>query len=160
MNNPTFQRYTHSYPSVKEDVEILFIGMSDEKVISVITDDTFYNFDWCKRDERYYHHDSGSGIAGRPVTIYPGETNWISDRIAVECTGEFTRLSSPPMIDMIIDQLESMEEHSVNYCSICDDYLPDEEPCQHIVWCDECCMFSAPEPEEQCEHYTALAEVK
>jgi hypothetical protein len=155
MTNPTFEKWSYRCPPVREQHEILLIDISGGKVNSVVTADDTYDFDWCARDERYYHHNSGSGIRG-PERVYPGSTIWAADSVELQCEGEFERLVDPPHVEMIIEMLESCSEHQAYYCPVCRDTFPDEDLCQHMAWCDECGMVTTPNEYEQCSHHEQL----
>jgi hypothetical protein len=72
----------------------------------------WFDFEWCKRDERLYYDESGSG----PWSPTEG--------------GE------APRANPFDEALEARYVH----CSECDDYLPDDSntPCKHVRWCQEC----------------------
>lgn len=42
------------------------------------------------------------------------------------------------------DSFQSFGDRQCEYCKICDDWLPDEELCEHVRWCDEHGVFGGP----------------
>lgn len=112
---------------------------------SIITD-KFNNYDveYCRRDECCYWSLSGQG-GYNPKMLHEdgaGET-WLA-----EGYGVFSEQDKNPIIKERPEQYkthpsewENFEEAETVYCTICNDFLPEEwgedEICEHVKWDDE-----------------------
>lgn len=128
-----------------------------------------YDVDWCKRDGVYYYHNSSGSpllpndpieIDGiywclRPEIVKAKRCNLIGrenrkrnkTRRLLTIPKAFThdRWNANKSYSDIFDWLqENGIEDSTNYCSECEDSIPDGEPCEHIWWCDEHGIWSTP----------------
>ena len=128
-----------------------------------------YDVDWCKRDSVYYYHNSSGSplLPDDPVTVdgiywclKPEMVKAERCRLIGRETrkrNKTRRLRSIPKSFMrcrwnsgaryrdILHWLqENGIEDSTNYCSECEDLIPDGQPCEHIWWCDEHGMWSTP----------------
>jgi hypothetical protein len=134
-----------------------------------------YDFNWCKRFQSLYQHNSGAGgdrfyihrIAepNKPPRCalwwdhrFGGPTNGASmvKRILTANTighwgynilDEPLRLfgGSANPFDHAIEIEGAME-----FCAKCDDDLPPESLCEHIWWCEKCETYST--PQARCSH--------
>lgn len=109
--------------------------------------------DWCERDQRYYHHVSG-GFAGRIYvnTLVGGRGKlWVAPGLELRADDGNDRELTPEEVSErgwdIIKKLDwrwditsgnSMydrppgAEDTVTWCEVCEDMLPDGDPCDHI----------------------------
>lgn len=151
-----------------DEVETLvLVEFVEGRPFSVITTDgrgfDYYDIDWCRRDGELYGHKSGFGastpMVGSVEYPYSG-MYWLADGYEFPVTPLAVRLPEMPA-EYTGDSLQrylDMEISTVG-CQICNDRLPDDEPCEHIWWCYRCGMFS--EPSERCGHnrYGNIAKV-
>lgn len=136
-----------------------------------------YDVEWSKTCGYYLYHMSGSGgratVTVRGVYHLNGDAaikeraaDWVSERDRPPWKGKRTlkirrrnrtrRLRQLPMCinEMqagwdLLDWLEhNAKEDKAVYCSECDDWLPDEYPCDHIWWCSKTGWWST--PSERC----------
>lgn len=127
----------------------------------------WYDFHWCKRDETIYYHLSGSGgeirfHVGRFVHPDPPPAElWVAPGIPVVTdTGSgvreigsdaellslgYRRIPAPRLLaswdGKTRDPFAAGQESETVYCSRCRDDLPSDRLCEHVDWCDECCVY-------------------
>lgn len=147
------------------------------KLFSLVTSDAngtygkTYDVDWCKRDGRYYYHMSGCG----PLPNYVSGIYWcyslamVKEKPSTIINAASRKLNAtrrlrrvPPSFmkssyggtryTEIFDWLQNeCIEDSTNCCSMCDDMIPDEGPCEHIWWCEKLALWSTPSDRYNCE---------
>ena len=125
-----------------------------------------YDVDWSKRDECYYGHESGGGH-GR---VYLHQICGGMRKAWAKPFVTFAHASSDgPMLSMasirelgydleVDEKIPTVGyiEWGVRtyYCERCADFLPENEPCECVYWCDECCEWLN-KKSGRCEHYCA-----
>jgi hypothetical protein len=149
---------------------VIFIEYSDGKIFNVVThkpfkfhDGTeaicteFYDVEWCKRDQRYYFHNSGSGV-GEALTVYGNvggtTTYWAARDVKVVVKGEakvrrVVQARGRKDFEKALagNGSGTFSERRCEYCPTCDDYLPSEDTnrlCDHVWWCDDTGDWSKP----------------
>lgn len=107
-----------------------------------------YDIEYCKRDGRFYAHQSGCG--GEPMTYCP--SFWATPGVVVRTVGTIAPLSAlpDPWTEQKLLALTESEDTHCAWCLLCQDYLPTDNPCAHIWWCDVCAWWST--PDNECEH--------
>lgn len=128
-----------------------------------------WDFEWCNRDGVCRYDLSGFG--GKPRFCAhrfcepspPPAELWIAEGTPVftytrnckerrvESDAEllklgYKRLRRPKLLkgrfgDKTRNPFDAAWEGRAIYCDRCDDYLPDENPCEHLEWCDECASW-------------------
>ena len=101
------------------DEEEKLIGIRwDEngKPFNINTEKTGYDVKWCERDRQFYLHDSGDGGKGRK--------------------GYIERTGSLETLEDFMDTFKAIFG-DCRYCEVCEDFLPERNPCKHIVWSDD-----------------------
>ena len=130
-----------------------------------------YDFDWCKRNEQLYQHNSGSGgnfYLGRmafpkstprcavwwdPHLVQPHNDRSPASEIGVAHIRRigYDILDKPLVLfDGSQNPFDHALESEVEYCSKCDDHLPTDDLCEHIWWCEKCGEYSI--PGSRCKH--------
>lgn len=104
-----------------------------------------WDFDWCKRDQTVYYHQSG----GSPAEAYSvgkmvgGTTDlWVDPSITT-----FKNYSGKPLTRRQVekygyrflpklkeDPFDNAVSGAVTWCMVCKDHLPDDNSCNHLVW--------------------------
>lgn len=129
-----------------------------------------FDCDWSKRDETLYFHESGSGggayLNGWPNAKRVHAKLWWNPELGVDLrqgSGEpvtdfralgFELLTHPLKLGgSEPNPLEYGCEGGVLYCTKCKDYLPEDNPCGHVFWCDRCHEWGGAEGnKEHCRH--------
>lgn len=125
-----------------------------------------FDVEWCRRDETYFFDKSGSGPDNQGIYLhrligpkgriwlapgyfcYDGGKAHIRDRISLDEFGYAVLPKYPgnPFADAIEQDCQS--------CSICEDYLPVENLCEHVWWCRTLGWYAGPgadEPSKPCK---------
>lgn len=120
----------------------------------------YYDFDWCKRDECLYYHESGSG-GDAEFTLYPCTAPyqvWAAPGVSLIRKDKMdgyhpATILDEPLFGWPNDRLFDMaEESETEHCPTCGDDLPSEdtdELCDHVWWCDSAGWWS--KPGERCQ---------
>lgn len=127
---------------------------------------------WCKRDQVYYQHDTGSWT-GRVYLgrLMPGVRHrlWAAEDMTFSAANSDEMLSDDEISELGYDLDQdspkprlspyTFYESPTYYCKRCDDHLPDTDHCDHVYWCGECgCLLD--KRDEACEHYCRECEVQ
>jgi hypothetical protein len=125
---------------------------------------TQFDVDWCNRDQCYYGHCSGhwSGrvYLNRHVNGHRS-TFWAASHVQFcddSCSSReiFSEQITERGYDRVIllntpeDITRTCEEENCYWCSICEDTLPDNEPCEHASFCEPCGVLNT--PGDTCAH--------
>lgn len=115
---------------------------------------------WCKRDQCFYAHEVGSwtgwpylhqlvqGARGKvwlDSAVTGGRDNEPLTPEQINALGYEILPDRPTLPNLAYDS-------DCYYCERCDDMIPDDDPCDHVYWCNECGM-SLDKQTEACEHY-------
>lgn len=139
------------------------------------THTTGYDVDWCKRDGLYYYHMSSGGpllpdhpmpvdgiywserpdiVKEQPSTLVNAASRKRNKtRRLARIPKAFTRdrwKSNATYPDIFAWLEDNGVQGSVNYCSECEDEIPDDQPCEHIWWCEEHGLWSTPSERIEC----------
>lgn len=93
----------------------------------------FY-IEWCQRDRKFYAENSGNGYYLESVN----NKFWLTSGYPLPYDGEGEKPASPENRlsrrpnGFGGDLWDWANEGECQYCSICDDYLPDDNSCDHI----------------------------
>lgn len=114
---------------------------------------TGWGVDWIERDQQYaYHQSSGGGSLRHEVSgIYwrhPAMLHMVREQTARYVGREFRKRNKtrrirriPIDLDGQPDLMQFLEnrasETEVYYCSVCLQYLPDDDQCGHVWSCDD-----------------------
>jgi hypothetical protein len=132
-----------------------------------------YDFTWSKTHGSLYYHESGSG--GPPyVNGWPGAKKthaklwWDQEASPILETGGgqvitsadlpslgFELISEPLILDNDAETNPFIYgiEMGVICCTKCQDWLPEDEPCNHVFWCEKCGVWGgAASDKEGCRH--------
>lgn len=137
--------------------DILYVDFIDGKPCSVLTTESGYDFDWCKRDKELLYHASGGGIRpGKEHTITQwcdnkGKSFWAADclrlrirtdwdhdaksyRVDEEATPEALAKHGLKRRARIKNPFRNANEayYGIDYCSVCDDHFDRDSTCHHI----------------------------
>lgn len=129
-----------------------------------------YDFDWCKRDQTTFFEQSGRGPDNKGIYLhrlispkgriwlapgyfcYDGGKSHSQDRISpdeIHLVFGYAVLSKYPG-NPFVDAVEQTSHH----CSICEDFLPVEDLCDHVWWCYTLGWYVGPgadEPSKPCK---------
>lgn len=105
-----------------------------------------YDFDWCERDGVCYFNMSGWGGElcpgfGARAEFWCGVTFDLLWPETAVIHPEPLQLYGGVVINPFDDDLHSCPGEAV-YCRRCKDRIPDDSPCDHIWWCDNCGVWS------------------
>ncbi len=114
---------------------------------------TGWDVDWIEHDQEYaYHQSSGGGSLRHTVSgIYwrhPSMLHMVREETARYVDRTFRKRNKtrrirriPIDLDGEADLMQFLEnrgsETEVYYCSICKQYLPDDDECEHVWQCDD-----------------------
>lgn len=145
----------------------------------------YYDFEWCERDQALYFELIGGGpLNGYSVARFaepqpPKAKLWLAPDISVQDAGRdektisnaellamgYEIINEPLLLDSgwgrpSTNPFDHAESGGCLYCRECDDWLPEDEMCQHLDWCDECGMwvygadgtYNDGTPESKCNH--------
>lgn len=121
---------------------------------------TGWDVDWIERDQQYaYHQSSGGGSLRHEVSgIYwrhPAMLHMVREQTARYCDRAFRKRNKTRRVKRIPidlarkeDLMKFLEYYGTNsevyYCSICKQYLPENEQCEHVWWCDSIANMRGP----------------
>lgn len=137
---------------------LVLVEFDEGRPFSVITTDGrgfhYFDIDWCKRDGELYAHMSGFGASSVMVgsVEYPYDgVYWLADGYQFPVQPTAVRLPDlhPDYAGDNLYRYLDMDVSTVG-CALCDDRFPDDDPCEHIWWCDRCDTFS--DPGDRCGH--------
>lgn len=107
---------------------------------------TVYDFNWCKRDGTCYYRDVGGGPAvaysvGRLVGGGRAEI-WLDQSIQNFVDGGGRPLTRRQVVkygydflaELKGDPFDDVVEGATTWCEVCEDHLPDENQCRHMVF--------------------------
>lgn len=134
-----------------------------------------YDIEWCRRDGMLYYHCSGGGghFYLNRVCRRKGEPHcavWWNSKLVTphRDNGKQPAMLTPHQVRRLgyrivsrpLRILGTSDRHPLEnlfsgledtmYCSKCDDWLPFDNMCSHVLWCDECGWWST--PSEPCRH--------
>lgn len=149
-------------------------GHDGQKVLSR----SIYDVDW-SRTYGYVFHESGSGgrdvvevsgiywvsggskVRELPTTLVSSSDKppWKSKAtLAIQRRNRTRRLRKLPKVFHLEEgqdllawlEREAIEDETV-WCSTCRDWLPSQDICRHIWWCDRSCSYSTPDERCKCK---------
>ena len=132
-----------------------------------------YDFNYCRRDDTVYFHNSGGGggvylgqisnAKKQPrcciwydATLVDPTDSSIKQRHLARHTIEqwgYDIVAAPLTLDFHSGEQNPFiygVEGDVEYCTKCDDHFTTDEPCEHIWWCEKCSNWST--PQDRCNH--------
>ena len=120
--------------------QIVFIEFRDGKPFTVLMHDgkgeEIYDVEWCKCYDQLYYHNSGGGPAQFVIPVSMTDDFWIADHLQAVCKNELIEktMDIPKEFYGSIDDWAT--ESRCEYCTVCDDWFPEYEECQHLYWSD------------------------
>lgn len=137
---------------------------------------SLYDFDWCERDQSLYYHCSGGGgrfylhrlskPTARPRCAVWWDASLVAPTNGAICSQRklshstvrrmgYDILTEPvPLLGGSANPFLEASQDSTEFCIKCHDYLPTENLCQHVWWCERCGGYSV--PQSRCEHRRRL----
>jgi len=128
-----------------------------------------YDVDWCEQMQEYVYHMSSFGsplplevdgiywslqpdaVAAKPCRLTdPEARERNATRRLSQLPPEFVTNGSSDIFDWLVN---NYRESEVEYCSICQSYVPTADtdyPCEHIWWCRENAGWSTPNERFDC----------
>lgn len=124
--------------------KVVLIEFQDNRPFAAVEIDSrgntrYYDIEWCKRDQQLYAHYSGNRL------YLESQDNkfWAAVGYEPDNYKPENRLANKPK--KYRGELENWTLFDdCLYCSICDDWLPEEDTCDHIWWDEELGDFSTP----------------
>lgn len=140
---------------------------------SVVTTRATYDCYYCRRDERVYFYDAGSGVRDRHVLsgyVEPGPKpgrfwlaegvrplRWSGRRIDCYAPGYYVGVRRRGWQAMGYERIEGPVAHPLEYaeparcrwCESCEDWIPDEDRCDHFLNCWWCSANYVSEGDEE-----------
>lgn len=125
--------------------EIIIIEFSnDGKPFTVITKSEYgsghdiYDFDWSKNSKCFLYHQSGGGSWPYKITH---KEYWVKECAqALFLVNEKKGLKLRENYDPT-DLFKDNWNVTAQYCSICKDWIPTEDPCKHLWWDDKVGLY-------------------
>jgi hypothetical protein len=135
---------------------IIFIEYQDGRPFEVVTASndgkcrTYYDVEWCRRDQCLYIHESGGSTS--PIAVRKGTDFWACADAPIKIEDGATRRKRSKFRKKLQtaiagDWVAGISGGECTYCPVCEDYLPTEDtyhPCAHIWWCDDAGWWSTP----------------
>lgn len=164
------------YSRPDEIHRVMAIEYSDDRPFVVVTTASpdlslpcraeWWDFEYCKRDNRLYFDAVGSGgdarfyyVGGEALPCRAPTKLWLAEgvvphdsrdddnKIALSADELLARgyvlIGEPIELNLGWDgptpnPFDHGHEDDCCYCKTCDDWLPEESMCSHLAWCDDC----------------------
>lgn len=130
-----------------------------------------YDFDWSDSYSTLYYHNSGSGV-GPYINGWPNAKRaraklwWDQSAAPVLKSGGgeiltaedvakqgFALIAEPLVLGNGETNPFIYGSHGeVIYCTKCRDHLPEDNPCEHVFWCERCGEWGGAEGNTDCRH--------
>ena len=111
-----------------------------------------YDVDWCERDQRLYYHMSGGGAQPGVAFLDPQDTYWLAagyrlpDWVSLADYGKRIDIPDPRWL---VWPPDLASEGDTVWCTVCDDHMPSEDVCEHLVWDDDAAVWAGLGAEDQ-----------
>jgi hypothetical protein len=133
------------------DPNIVYIELStDNRPFTVVTESNGlfdrYDFEYSRKLNSLIYEDIGSGCD----TECPTGPYWAAPGIVVNENYGGRRIKRLPNGFQRQTLFENAIEGETIWCSRCKDQILEEDPCDHIWWCDTCGTWSV--PGDRCGH--------